>query len=90
MCVHLLLFPLFTMDQPFLFLKCYMNKVICVCLILRSYSVLNCASPSNSGSTVDGLFFDGRMNDSLFDSLMDPPSLTGLCPPMQVQRSCIM
>ena len=32
-----------------------------------------------------GLLFDGKLNDSLLDSLMDPPSLTGLCPPMQVQ-----
>ncbi|XP_063343496.1 ubiquitin-associated and SH3 domain-containing protein B [Pelmatolapia mariae] len=51
-----------------------------------SYSFLNCASPSNSGSTVGGLFFDGQQNDSLLDSLVDPPSLPGLCLPMQVSR----
>lgn len=51
-----------------------------------SYSFLNCASPSNSSSTVGGLFFDGQQNDSLLDSLVDPPSLPGLCLPMQVSR----
>uniref|UniRef100_A0A669EFW1 Ubiquitin associated and SH3 domain containing B n=1 Tax=Oreochromis niloticus TaxID=8128 RepID=A0A669EFW1_ORENI len=51
-----------------------------------SYSFLNCASPSNSGSTVGGLLFDGQQNDSLLDSLVDPPSLPGLCLPMQVSR----
>lgn len=67
-----------------------MNKVPCVCSILRSHSIYNCASPSNSGSTVAGSLFDGQLNDSLLDSLMDPPSLAGLCPPMQVQHSYIM
>lgn len=62
-----------------------MKQGVCVCLILRSQSILNCASPSNASSTVGGLLFDGKLNDSLLDSLMDPPSLTGLCPPMQVQ-----
>lgn len=51
-----------------------------------SFSFLNCASPSNSSSTVGGLFFDGQQNDSLLDSLVDPPSLPGLCLPMQVSR----
>lgn len=66
--------------------ECSTNKVCLVCLLLRSQSILNCASPSNSGSTVGGLLFDGQMNDSLLDSLMDPPSLTSLCPPMQVHH----
>lgn len=61
------------------------NKAICVFLFPRSHSFLNCASPSNSGSTVGGLLFDGQQNDSLLDSLVDPPSLPGLCLPMQVQ-----
>ncbi|CAI5643825.1 unnamed protein product [Oreochromis niloticus] len=36
--------------------------------------------------TVGGLLFDGQQNDSLLDSLVDPPSLPGLCLPMQVSR----
>lgn len=52
---------------------------------LRSYSILNCASPSSSGS-VGGLLFDGKLNDSLLDSLMEASSPAGLCPPMQVQH----
>lgn len=52
---------------------------------VRSHSVLNCASPSNSGGIVGGLLFDGKLSDSLLDSLMDPSTHTGLCPPMQVQ-----
>lgn len=67
-----------------------MTKVCDVCLIHSSHSVLNCASPSNSGSTVGGLLFDGKLNDSLFDSLMDASSLAGLCPPMQVQYSVVL
>lgn len=55
--------------------------------VLRSHSILNCASPSNSGSTVGGLLFDGQLNDSLLDSLMDPSSFTSLCSPMQVQQN---
>lgn len=51
-----------------------------------SHSVLNCASPSNSSGIVSGLLFDGKLNDSLLDSLMDPSTHTGLCPPMQVLR----
>ncbi|KAM9333732.1 ubiquitin-associated and SH3 domain-containing protein B-like isoform 2-T2 [Pholidichthys leucotaenia] len=51
-----------------------------------SHSFLNSASPANSRSTVSGLLFDGQLNDSLLDSLMDPPSLTGVCFPMQVSR----
>ncbi|KAK5887394.1 hypothetical protein CesoFtcFv8_015999 [Champsocephalus esox] len=51
-----------------------------------SHSVLTSASPSISGSSVAGSLFDGQLNDSLFDTLMDPPGLTGLCPPMQVLR----
>ncbi|KAG7236686.1 hypothetical protein INR49_000580 [Caranx melampygus] len=51
-----------------------------------SHSILNCASPSNSASTVGGILFDGQLNDSLLDSLMDPPGLSGLCPPMQMSR----
>uniref|UniRef100_A0A669DPY3 Ubiquitin associated and SH3 domain containing B n=1 Tax=Oreochromis niloticus TaxID=8128 RepID=A0A669DPY3_ORENI len=39
-----------------------------------SYSFLNCASPSNSGSTVGGLLFDGQQNDSLLDSLVSRPA----------------
>ncbi|KAF3840725.1 hypothetical protein F7725_006587 [Dissostichus mawsoni] len=50
-----------------------------------SHSVLTSASPSNSGSTVAGSLFDGQLNDSLFDTFMDPPGLTGLCPPMQMR-----
>uniref|UniRef100_A0A3Q3X1A5 SH3 domain-containing protein n=1 Tax=Mola mola TaxID=94237 RepID=A0A3Q3X1A5_MOLML len=52
--------------------------------VVHSHSILNCASLSNSGGPVTGLF-DGKLNDSLLDSLMDPSSLTGLCPPMQMQ-----
>uniref|UniRef100_A0A8C9XZ31 Ubiquitin-associated and SH3 domain-containing protein B n=1 Tax=Sander lucioperca TaxID=283035 RepID=A0A8C9XZ31_SANLU len=51
-----------------------------------SHSMLNCASPSNSGSAVSGLLFDGQLNECLLDSLMDTPGLAGLCPPMQVLR----
>ncbi|XP_068457403.1 ubiquitin-associated and SH3 domain-containing protein B [Clinocottus analis] len=51
-----------------------------------SHSMLTCASPSNSGSAVAGLLFDGQLNDSLLDSFMTPSGLTGLCPPMQVSR----
>lgn len=54
--------------------------------VLRSYSILNCASPSSFGS-VGGLF-DGKLNDSLLDSLMEASSPAGLCPPMQVQHRC--
>ncbi|XP_014907730.1 ubiquitin-associated and SH3 domain-containing protein B [Poecilia latipinna] len=52
-----------------------------------SHSFLNCASPSPSGNPMGGLLFDGQLNDSLLDSLMDPSSLTGLLPPMQVPRA---
>ncbi|MED6237812.1 Ubiquitin-associated and SH3 domain-containing protein B [Ataeniobius toweri] len=52
-----------------------------------SHSFLNCASPFTSGSPVGGLLFDGQLNDSVLDTLMDPSSLTGLCPPMQVSRA---
>ncbi|XP_071757359.1 ubiquitin-associated and SH3 domain-containing protein B isoform X2 [Centroberyx gerrardi] len=51
-----------------------------------SHSFLNCASPSNSGSIVGGLLFDGQPDGSLLDSLGDPPGLSGLCPPMQMSR----
>lgn len=54
-------------------------------LALRSYSILNCASPSSAVS-VGGLLFDGKLNDSLLDSLMEASSPAGLCPPMQVQQ----
>lgn len=54
------------------------------CLIDRSHSFLNCASPSTSGTTVSGLLLDGQLNDSLLDSFMEASSLTGLCSPMQV------
>lgn len=56
-------------------------------LALRSYSILNCASPSSAVS-VGGLLFDGKLNDSLLDSLMEASSPAGLCPPMQVQQDC--
>lgn len=56
-------------------------------LVLRSYSILNCASPSSSGS-VGGLLFDRKLNDSLLDSLMEASSPAGLCPPMQVPHDC--
>lgn len=56
-------------------------------LALRSYSILNCASPS-SALSVGGLLFDGKFNDSLLDSLMEASSPAGLCPPMQVQEDC--
>ncbi|XP_054899771.1 ubiquitin-associated and SH3 domain-containing protein B [Poeciliopsis prolifica] len=52
-----------------------------------SHSFLNCVSPSTSGSPMGGLLFDGQLNDSLLDSLMDPSSLTGLLPPMQISRA---
>ncbi|XP_004076441.1 ubiquitin-associated and SH3 domain-containing protein B isoform X1 [Oryzias latipes] len=52
-----------------------------------SHSFLNCASPSTSGTTVSGLLFDGHLNDSLLDSLMDPSGFSGLCPPLQVLRA---
>ncbi|XP_014839019.1 PREDICTED: ubiquitin-associated and SH3 domain-containing protein B-like [Poecilia mexicana] len=52
-----------------------------------SHSFLNCASPSPPGNPMGGLLFDGQLNDSLLDSLMDPSSLTGLLPPMQVSRA---
>ncbi|PWA22920.1 hypothetical protein CCH79_00001989 [Gambusia affinis] len=52
-----------------------------------SHSFLNCASPSAPGSLMGGLLFDGQLNDSLLDSFMDPSSLTGLLPPMQVSRA---
>lgn len=64
------------------------RNVLCR-LIRRSHSILNCASPSISGGTVGGLLFDGKLNDSLLDSLMDTPGLTGLCPPMQVRRPAV-
>ncbi|XP_049598309.1 ubiquitin-associated and SH3 domain-containing protein B isoform X2 [Syngnathus scovelli] len=51
-----------------------------------SHSILNYTSPSNAGSTLGGLLFDEQHTDSLLDSLVDPPSLGGLCPPMQVTR----
>lgn len=74
-------------------LQCNISKLLCLCLILRSHSILNCASPSISSSTVSGLLFDEKLNDNLLDSLMDPSSLTGLCPPMQVlhvsQLECV-
>ncbi|KAE8288289.1 Ubiquitin-associated and SH3 domain-containing protein B [Larimichthys crocea] len=50
-----------------------------------SHSVLNCASPSSSGSSVAASLFDGKLSDSLLDSLMDPCSLAGICP-LQVSR----
>lgn len=66
----------------------FCNCSFVVCVNIRSHSVLNCASPSNSGGVASGLLFDGKLNDSLLDSLMDPSAHTGLCPPMQVQLSC--
>ncbi|KAJ0062125.1 hypothetical protein NL108_015716, partial [Boleophthalmus pectinirostris] len=51
-----------------------------------SHSIHNCASPLTSGRNVGGLLFDGQLNDSLLDSIIDTPSLSGLCPPMQVSR----
>lgn len=56
-------------------------------LALRSYSILNCAPPSSSGSA-GGLLLDGQLSDSLLDSLMEASSPAGLCPPMQVQHDC--
>lgn len=52
-----------------------------------SHSFLSCNSPSASGNPMGGLLFDGQLNESLLDSLMDPSSLTGLCSPMQVSRA---
>ncbi|XP_055004630.1 ubiquitin-associated and SH3 domain-containing protein B isoform X1 [Boleophthalmus pectinirostris] len=49
-----------------------------------SHSIHNCASPLTSGRNVGGLLFDGQLNDSLLDSIIDTPSLSGLCPPMQL------
>lgn len=57
----------------------------CSPFVLRSYSILNCASPSSVGS-VGGLLFDGKLSDSLLDTLMEATSPAGLCPPMQVQH----
>uniref|UniRef100_A0A8C6SEI7 Ubiquitin associated and SH3 domain containing Ba n=1 Tax=Neogobius melanostomus TaxID=47308 RepID=A0A8C6SEI7_9GOBI len=54
-----------------------------------SHSIHNCASPLTSGRSVGGLLLDGQLNDSLLDSLIDTPSLSGLCPPMQVSRSTL-
>ncbi|XP_072302421.1 ubiquitin-associated and SH3 domain-containing protein B [Eucyclogobius newberryi] len=51
-----------------------------------SHSIHNCASPLTSGRNVGGLLFDGQLNDSLLDSIIDTPGLSGLCPPMQVSR----
>ncbi|XP_038163103.1 ubiquitin-associated and SH3 domain-containing protein B [Cyprinodon tularosa] len=51
-----------------------------------SHSFLNCSSPSTSGRPVGGLLFDGQLNDSLLDTLMDSSSFAGLCPPLQVSR----
>lgn len=56
-------------------------------VVHSSHSIHNCASPLTSGRTVGGLLFDGQYNDSLLDSLVDTPNLSGLCPPMQVSRS---
>lgn len=58
--------------------------VVCLRLALRSYSILNCTSPSNTGASLGGLLFDGKLSDSLLDSLMEASSPAGLCPPMQV------
>lgn len=57
---------------------------VCLRLALRSYSILNCSSPSNAGGPLGGLLFDGKLGDSLLDSLMEGSSPAGLCPPMQV------
>ncbi|KAK7925537.1 hypothetical protein WMY93_007847 [Mugilogobius chulae] len=54
-----------------------------------SHSIHNCASPLTSGRTVGGLLFDGQLNDSLLDSIIDSPRLSGLCPPMQVSRATL-
>uniref|UniRef100_A0A7N8Y5Z4 Ubiquitin associated and SH3 domain containing Ba n=1 Tax=Mastacembelus armatus TaxID=205130 RepID=A0A7N8Y5Z4_9TELE len=54
--------------------------------VVHGLHSINCASPSNAGSTMGGLLFDGQMNDSLLDTLIDPSGLSGLCPPMQVTR----
>lgn len=54
-----------------------------------SHSIHNCASPLNSGRSVGGLLLDGQLNDSLLDSLIDTPSLSGLCPPMQMSRTTL-
>ncbi|KAJ0004430.1 hypothetical protein NQD34_010644 [Periophthalmus magnuspinnatus] len=54
-----------------------------------SHSIHNCASPLTSGRNVGGLLFDGQLNDSLLDTIIDTPSLSGLCPPMQVSRSTL-
>lgn len=67
--------------------KSVLNLFFCLCLAIRSYSILNCASPSNSSGSVGGLLFDGKLSDSLLDSLMDASSPAGLCPPMQVRPS---
>lgn len=74
-----------TLDKlPYFYILC---EAVFVCVTCRSHSILSCASPSNSGSTVGGFLLDGKLSDSLLDSFMDPPSLTGLCPAMQVQHS---
>ncbi|CAL1573633.1 unnamed protein product [Knipowitschia caucasica] len=52
-----------------------------------SHSIHNSASQLASGRNVGGLLFDGPINDSLLDSIIDTPSLSGLCPPMQVPQS---
>lgn len=64
-----------------------LSESVFLSLAIRSYSILNCASPSNSGGSVGGLLFDGKLSDSLLDSLMDASSPAGLCPPMQVWLS---
>nr|XP_019941035.1 PREDICTED: ubiquitin-associated and SH3 domain-containing protein B-like [Paralichthys olivaceus] len=79
------IFPHITLCQFFMIYSYLKLEMSSVCF-LRSHSILNCASPSNSGTTVGGLLFDGQINDTLLDSLVDPPSLAGLCPPMQVSR----
>lgn len=67
--------------------KSFLNLFFCLCLVNRSYSILNCASPPNSSGSVSGLLFDGKLSDTLLDNLMDASSPSGLCPPMQVQHS---
>lgn len=54
-----------------------------------SHSIHNCASLLTSGRSVGGLLLDGQLNDSLLDSLIDTPSISGLCPPMQVSRTTL-
>ncbi|XP_056141255.1 ubiquitin-associated and SH3 domain-containing protein B isoform X2 [Lampris incognitus] len=51
-----------------------------------TWVIHGCVSPSNSGSLVDELLFDGQVDSGVLDSLGDPPSLGVLCPPVQTTR----